>query len=281
MWTTYPDLGGIIKSTWDGENNILIVISSFQKNVTTWNRNTFGNIFYKLKIIAKRLKGIHKSPHYSHSTFQTNLNKKLIKEHNYLLKVEEDFWKLRSRVIWLNDGDANTRFFHTTTLNRRRRNKIIVLQKEEGDWTYDPQEIQNITFTYFKNLFTIGKTFVRIPYERTDKFLTNSIYHSIGDIPIEEGILDTIKSFQPLKAPGPDGLHPLFYQKYWDIVGNSTIQLCKNAFINGHIPEEINRTHLCLIPKNNNASNIKDFRPISLCNTTCKIITKIIARRLW
>lgn len=127
MWTTHPDLGGIIKSAWDGENNILIVISSFQKkNVTTWNRNTFGNIFYKLKIIAKRLEGIHKSLHYGHSTFQTNLNEELIKEHNYLLKVEEDFWKLRSRVIWLNDGDANTRFFHTTTLNKRQRNKIIV-----------------------------------------------------------------------------------------------------------------------------------------------------------
>lgn len=45
-------------------------------------------------------------------------------------------------------------------------------------------------------------------------------------------------------------------------------------------PPSINRTHVCLIPKNPNASSLRDFRSISLCNTTYKIITKIIASRL-
>lgn len=48
------------------------------------------------------------------------LENKLIVEFNNILKSEEDYWKLRSRINWLNQRDANTNFFHTTTLNRRR-----------------------------------------------------------------------------------------------------------------------------------------------------------------
>lgn len=36
------------------------------------------------------------------------------------------------------EGDANTRFFHTTTINRRRRNKIISLTYEVGNQIKDP-----------------------------------------------------------------------------------------------------------------------------------------------
>lgn len=105
-------------------------------------------------------------------------------------------------------------------------------------------------------------------------------YPIIGDIPTNEEILDTIRSFKPFKALGPDGLHPFFYQKYWDIVGDSVTELCKNAFIHGHIPTEINNTYICLVPKKPNPSNIRDFHVISLCNTTYKTITKIISQYL-
>ncbi|KAK6779913.1 hypothetical protein RDI58_022097 [Solanum bulbocastanum] len=97
-------------------------------------------------------------------------------------------------------------------------------------------------------------------------------------------MLDEIKNimycFQPLKAPGWDGLHPLFYQKCWEIVGDSTNRLYIEYFEKCKIPTEINETHICLIPKTENANRLKDFRPISLCNATYKIITKIIAKRL-
>jgi hypothetical protein len=37
---------------------------------------------------------------------------------------EEIYWRQRSRINWLQHGDMNTRFFHHTTKDRRRRNKI-------------------------------------------------------------------------------------------------------------------------------------------------------------
>lgn len=61
---------------------------------------------------------------------------------------------------------------------------------------------------------------------------------------------------------------------------SSITHICGEAFAKGTIPKELNRTYICLIPKNRNASTLKEYRLISLCNTTYKIITKIITSRL-
>ncbi|CAJ2671909.1 unnamed protein product [Trifolium pratense] len=84
----------------------------------------------------------------------------------------------------------------------------------------------------------------------------------------------------PLKAPGPDGLPALFYQKYWHIVGVEVQNLALSILNQNGDPRDINKTFLVLIPKGKNPTSPKDFRPISLCNVVMKIVTKTIANRL-
>ena len=44
--------------------------------------------------------------------------------------------------------------------------------------------------------------------------------------------------------------------------------------------KSLNTTFIALIPKKNDASNIRDFRPISLVGSVYKILSKVLANRL-
>lgn len=75
-------------------------------------------------------------------------------------------------------------------------------------------------------------------------------------------------------------MSPIFYQKYWDIVGPNVVNCVLDALNSGVLPCGINETYICLIPKINSLLKIIDFWPISLCNMVYKIISKVLANRL-
>lgn len=49
-------------------------------------------------------------------------------------KEEKGYWKLKSRVQWLNEGDKSTKYFHAKTMKRRRHNQLKGLEDDGGVW---------------------------------------------------------------------------------------------------------------------------------------------------
>ncbi|GAU37589.1 hypothetical protein TSUD_365100 [Trifolium subterraneum] len=84
----------------------------------------------------------------------------------------------------------------------------------------------------------------------------------------------------PLKAPGPDGFQGVFFRQYWHILGDDIYEMINQAFTTGQLNPTLAETLICLIPKVDCPKHFKDFRPISLCNTLYKLITKILVNRL-
>ena len=89
-----------------------------------------------------------------------------------------------------------------------------------------------------------------------------------------------IQNLSSDKSPGPDGFNTDFIKKCWPIVKNDFYNLC-HAFYSGDIClQSINGSYIALIPKCDGVSRASDFRPISLLNTSMKIINKLLANRL-
>lgn len=99
-------------------------------------------------------------------------------------------------------------------------------------------------------------------------------------IPYEEEIQYALFSIILLKTLREDGLHVVFYQKNWDITKHQLIPAIQETFIDQSIPKEWGNTLLCLIPKADNAHKVHHFRPLGLCTTHYKTISKILMNRL-
>ena len=54
----------------------------------------------------------------------------------------------------------------------------------------------------------------------------------------------------------------------------------KGIFASKRIPDYLNQTIITIIPKCQNPESFNHYRPINLCNTVYKIVTKIIVARL-
>ncbi|KAG7578550.1 Zinc knuckle CX2CX4HX4C [Arabidopsis thaliana x Arabidopsis arenosa] len=110
--------------------------------------------------------------------------------------------------------------------------------------------------------------------------VTDEMNAALTSIPTMEEIRFAVFGINPEKAPGPDGFSAGFYQSYWDILGEDLSKEIQSFFISGHLPNRLNETHVCLIPKGQAPKTPAGFRPIALCNVTYKIIAKILTHHL-
>lgn len=77
-------------------------------------------------------------------------------------------------------------------------------------------------------------------------------------------MVSTCCSSKSLGIPGPDGFHLNIFD--W--------------FRNASVPENLCNALICLIPKVDNPTTVRQLRPISLCNIINKVVTKIIVQSI-
>jgi hypothetical protein len=181
-----------------------------------WNSLHFGNIHKKVKETLSLIDSVQQTPP-SSSFFEQELSLKMDLD-NLLIK-EESLWRSKSRETWLTCKDLNTKYFHTSTLIRRRSNAINFLKLDSGVWVSSREEIGGKFISHFTNLFTSSNP--QTENEMLDLFSSviteeeNSALCSISD---EEEILGALSSLGSTKAPGPDGFTAPFFKKYWNQV---------------------------------------------------------------
>ncbi|KAL0414365.1 UNVERIFIED_CONTAM: hypothetical protein Sradi_1638200 [Sesamum radiatum] len=237
-----------------------------------WNRRTFGWCQERISSIKQHLETLQES---AQTVEVIEMENNLQLELDEQLKRVETKWKQKAKQRWLEDGDANTKYFHMTAVLQSRANHIHSIQTREGNAVTDWELIGNEFSAYFQSLFKSD-----LSQNQTDQmeFVCELMPSTISEfdnqdlcrIPSPKEIKDTLFDMASFKSPGPDGFPPNFFKQFWHIVGPRMIDATRHFFSSGQICPAINHTFITLIPKSPKASTVEQFRPISLCNTTYK-----------
>lgn len=254
-------------------------ISRCRRAILEWSKKNQLNSKKQIEICRNKLEMAMVSPQ-SNTDLITKLNEEL----SIAYKKEEEFWKQRSRQLWLTLGDKNTGFFHAITKGRKAINKFSVLENEEGEKFYEEEKILEVIVNYYQQLFTSqdsnAKTSEATVQEAIVPCISEEMNANLISTPSADEIKKACFSIHADKAPGPDGFSASFFQTNWGNISEQIILEVQNFFSTGILPCNINKTHVRLIPKIRSPQKMQDYRPIALCSVYYKIIAKLLTKRL-
>ena len=164
QWLQEPDFREIVVRKWfkgrsrhpvqaysvDKWHVNLCSLRSFLKG---WGANLRGDYRRKKEALLKQISNIDSSEQQGILSKEKWTHRIQIEaELESLMEKEELYWKQRSGVKTILQGDANTKFFHLSA-NGRRRKKSVLMLEDGGVEVTDPLQIQKMIYDYYKQLF--------------------------------------------------------------------------------------------------------------------------------
>ncbi|XP_073051345.1 uncharacterized protein [Primulina eburnea] len=286
MWLRHHGFLQTVRLNWNlpchlnGMHRLFVKLKRLKSHLKWWNKSVFGDLFVKLAEAEQAVRVAEAvceaDPSDLHWTSLSNCNEDLAR----VTAMEADFWRQKAACRWLEDGERNTKLFHNMVKKKRVANKIFRIW-DNGSCLTSPDLIQQSGAAFFQNLLT-GDPFVLSCPDFSDFPLVISDLENanIAAPPSLEEVRATVFSIHRDSVAGPDGFSSAFFQHCWEIVHQDVLDAVLDFFRGSPMPQGFTATTITLIPKVMGAQAWSDFRPISLCNVTNKIISKLLYSRL-
>ena len=190
--------------------------------------------------------------------------------------------KVRAKIDVLKDEENPSNFFSKIEQNKAKKKTISQIDCNGETFTHS-KDILHCFRNFYQDLYTsepiddeIAEIFLQdLPSLSSDDSSSLEMDFSLAEFET------SLKQMKDNKSPGPDGLTKAFYVKFFDLIGETLVKLSRVIFENEHLTESQRLSYITLLCKDpNNASNMKNWRPISLLNYDYKIISKSITNRL-
>eukprot|EP00253_Pinus_taeda_P011717 PITA_11717 len=258
LWTRISTVRAIVEAVWrqhvEGSPSFIweTKIKNVKRELKDWARDSYQEPEETKKKVKKDLEDV-----------QTK-----IEEHGLSRQYKEQEITLHEQLT------------HATA--RKFRNNVNTIIDNEGN-RYNPQEdIKKAASKHYRDLLTElqGAEDYSDLLQYLPKGVTKELNDTLNSEIDEEEIKRTIWTLQLDKAPGPDGFTICFYREYWSLIKKDLAKMFRWVQRKGKLGGFTNSTFLALIPKENRPTSFPRFRPISLCNSSYKIFTKILAMRL-
>ncbi|XP_074343032.1 uncharacterized protein LOC141680816 [Apium graveolens] len=217
---------GRVKDGWN-ENNMASVqqkVKAYSDRLSVWGKEITGNFRRRIKECKESLKQLRGNSDRGSVERYDAVKKQLAS----ILNQREIFWHQRSKQLWLQAGDQNSRFFYKLASNRRRNNQIHNLKDTYENWVDWEFGLDTLMERYFNDLFRATESDWKEVIECIPTIITDAQNVKFLKPIEEEEVKRALFQMNPDKAPGPDGMTPAFFQNYWKIVGKDIVDMVRN-----------------------------------------------------
>jgi exonuclease III len=190
---------------------------------------------------------------------------------------------VRSRARWLLQGEKVNKYFCNMESRNYLDKSMPLLERDNRVIITSQSGILQEVQTFYKKLYKLeGVEDLKLENENWNapKLDVNDIAATEGLISYEEAIA-ALRKMKNDKSPGPDGFSVEFFKFFFVDIGFFLVRSVNEGFTKGELSVTQKQGMIVCIPKEGKSKRfIKNWRPISLLNTTYKIVSSCIANRL-
>uniref|UniRef100_A0A2N9EU99 ubiquitinyl hydrolase 1 n=1 Tax=Fagus sylvatica TaxID=28930 RepID=A0A2N9EU99_FAGSY len=224
-------------------------LKALKWDLKAWNRREFGDLSFNKNRLMTELLALDIKEGVQGLTHEEQISRESHKaELIRLAHLSEISWRQKSRVLWLKEGALMIFVTKQSTFDE-------LLYQENEVWRPKFDELPLDTIR------EVDRALLERKFEKDE-------------------ILHVLQEANGDKAPGPDGFTMAFFQHCWRVVEADVLAVFDEFHEFCSFEKSLNATFLALIPKKQNASNIRDFCPISLIGCMYKMVAKVLTNRL-
>jgi exonuclease III len=202
-----------------------------------------------------------------------------------LEKHKSEGIRIRARLKWKEKGDWGSKEFFDMVSEKPKSTVITQLKDSQGSIVYDDSGLNEVCWKYYSNLYEspslqpsasdLDHVLNLIPTRFTEHMCA-SLSRPLTSHELHAAALKIAKD----RAPGPDGISVQFYVKFWYLIGEEFKEMIDKALANRCLPQGMTQGLISLIFKSGDQSDLGNWRPITLLNTSYKILAKALQLRL-
>ena len=130
---------------------------------------------------------------------------------------------------------------------------VRALVDDQGVKHEDIEKMREMVQHYFVKLFSSQTQEVDLAVlSDVNRRVTTDMNQFLMASFSREEVKKALFSIGDLKAPGPDGLHAVFFKRLWNMLGHDLVEEVLGAINNAAVPDGWNDTTIVLIPKIDN-----------------------------
>jgi hypothetical protein len=235
-------------------------------------RTCIGNIKNKLSIAKETIWLLDQAQERrSLSNHEVEFRKRIKDIYLGLLEIEKIKAQRRARLTNVKFGDVISKLFFLRANGRKRNKHIQVLQIEQGLVFKHEDKEKEIEKHFDQVLGTKRARQASLNWEALNYPMFN-LADLEADIMGDE-VKAAIANILRENAPGPNGFIGAFYHKCWNILKRDVTTVVQQlSQLRGGTFNLLNTANIVLLPKKEEASQIRDYMPISLLHNLSKIL---------